>query len=730
MEVLSSQGFNQSNSYAVMNNLLFQQFGFQVLANNIHEENTDTYPILVQSVLRESDVEIWGGFCVRAYIVILHFQKTPGQPEMCLAILLKNKYTPDVKRLGTPFKLQAYHLQWIQNVSDAVVDGIPVRNSKEIPFIAMYDAVELLETEGMKENLKPWKETEQTKSVISQGNSSEQDSVATEKMETTGSVSQSAARQESCDLSIAVTRDLKSWTDQSLEDGELSKTEGEMSASEEREPISTLNQSAVKEKSCDLSSERNQEVLINTVDMNNQFEVEGFQTDLKAGNEKKRIERTNEDALGDISREDGNIEKSINKSGNYDISEDFANDPSIASDLKSTEKETNAKDRNEIARNHSECQSKPNAVSPDILASTSETTEMPSTDTEGTSDTDGDESYHPEEESDSDEDFLPQTRSKKKRFAKKIATSRERKLQCEDCGKVFRVEKRLSLHMEWHKKKEENQKLKPERQVKSKERAGKKFYLCEDCSACFSEKQEYTRHMRKHQRDSVKRCIQCRFCGMKFEKDTELQEHVNTEHPGLKAYICEVCGACSKSYANLNKHSREMHIVGDFNCDKCDRVFKTRYRLKRHKNSEHPNISKNVYQCDICGYKSNAKYIHTRHQIVHTDERNFQCEVCGKGFKTNTLLKRHLNIHSGKKPYLCEVCGKGFGRKEHLKEHEVVHTKVNTFLCDYCGKNFSNKPNLYVHRRQHTGVRPVVCKICGKGFNRQRELAKHMQKIH
>ncbi|XP_070560461.1 uncharacterized protein [Ptychodera flava] len=153
MELSSSQGFIQSSPYAAMNDLLFKQFGFQVLANNICKEDTDTYPILVQSVLRESDVEIWGGFRVHAYIVKLDFQKTQGQPEISLAILLKNKFTPDVKRLGAPFQLKAYHLQWIQNVLDEDVDGMPVRNSKEIPFIAMYDAINLSEAETLTKNL-------------------------------------------------------------------------------------------------------------------------------------------------------------------------------------------------------------------------------------------------------------------------------------------------------------------------------------------------------------------------------------------------------------------------------------------------------------------------------------------------------------------------------------------------------------------------------------------------
>ncbi|XP_070546695.1 uncharacterized protein [Ptychodera flava] len=229
MELSSSQGLFKSSQYAAMNDLLFQQFGFQVLANNIHEESTDTYPILVQSVLRESDVEIWGGFCVRAYIVKLDFQKTPGQPEMCLAILLKNKYTPDVKRLEAPFKLQAFHLQWIQNVLHADED-VDVGNAKEIPFIAMYDALELSETERTTESLKSWKDI-----------------------------------------------------DQSSENDARLENDGKIIARDEMESMDTGDQSIMREMSHDLSptvpSTVCQEVSVYTDEVNNQ--AEGFSTDLK-----------------------------------------------------------------------------------------------------------------------------------------------------------------------------------------------------------------------------------------------------------------------------------------------------------------------------------------------------------------------------------------------------------------------------------------------------------------
>ncbi|XP_070546689.1 zinc finger protein 37-like [Ptychodera flava] len=623
MELQSRPGLHQLSRYATMNDLLFKQFGFQVLGNNTHEENTDTYPILVQCVLRESDVEIWGGFCVRAYIVKLDFQKSPGQPEMCLAIMLKNKYTPDVKRLEAPFKLQAFHLQWIQNVLGEDVDGVRVTNSKEIPFIAMYDVVEMSETERATTNLKSWKETEQTQDTLMAGNYDKVDNVV-EEMDTKG----------------------------------------------------TVNQSDVKEESHDPSPSGNgqvcQEMPINTVDKNNQSQLEDY------------IDEQNQEGVKDL-------QGVTKKPSNCDISQDLANIPNTETDSVRSDAQLSTRESNqEMVQSDTNS----NAAASSNLETPAEMTEFASGDCEGASDSDS--SFQPDTGSDSDDEYVPRYKTKRQRAATRSTGSKQKKLKCEDCGKFFKLKRTYNLHMESHKK----------NKTEDKSELGK----------------------RAHKRGTKKRRFQCRFCEIDFELFKELQQHVRSGHPGQKPYACDMCGSSQRDMGSLNRHKKEVHQPARYQCDECDQVFKARGNLNFHKTWKHQCVWK--FQCDICGKWDYSRDGHKKHMLSHTNEKLFQCEVCGKGFKEKATLNRHLKIHSGKKPHLCEVCGKGFGRKEHLKEHEVVHTKLNTFLCDYCGKSFSNKTNLYVHRRQHTGIHPVVCKICGQGFHRKRELAKHMEKIH
>ncbi|XP_070546781.1 zinc finger protein 37-like [Ptychodera flava] len=781
MELQSRLGLHQLSRYATMNDLLFKQFGFQVLGNNIQEENTDTYPILVQCVLRESDVEIWGGFCVRAYIVKLDFQKTPGQPEMCLAILLKNKYTPDVKRLRAPFKLQAYHLQWIQDVLDEDLDGMPGGSTKEIPFIAMYDAVELSETERMTKDLISWKEMNLVQKSIMLVNSGEQDSM-TEEMATT--VNQSALREESHDLSPSGDAQI-----------------------------------------C-------QEVPINTVHMNNHSEVEPFLSDLRDDSQKRRIDGQNQDAK-DV------LEGIIKTSGDSNVSANLENIPNagvetkmqseksrndtdlthenivtgntggqilenIREEIESTDcdnqspmrqkshdacqpitreissidgqlvqeeadlnkvlqeahneshgccEDDNMKQMNKNCRNNKRSEETDNIANSDfgllkadaehsmegvsdsntaatkaldVTSELTETKEFLHSDAEGDSSNDDDASYHPEADSDSDEEYTPQTRKSNRRKAgsgKALKTRKKRKekFQCADCGKSFRMEKRYSLHMELHKT-EGPQKRRRKANVRNK---------CNDCGRVFRRLKEYSEHMQKHRRDAKLQRNQCRICGTHHKTLKILEAHVSSEHPGEKPFACEICRNTFLTKVGKYKHIKEIHGDSMLQCDQCDMAFRSTGALVQHKKTKHTPLELWNHVCDVCSKRFPYKSVLQTHIMTsHSDKRNFHCQVCGKGFKGRRTYREHMHTHDREKPYMCEQCGKSFRRRAHLTDHAAVHTKEKNFLCDYCGKSFSNKANLYVHRRQHTGVRPVVCKICGQGFHRQRYLAKHMEKIH
>ncbi|XP_070546693.1 protein starmaker-like isoform X1 [Ptychodera flava] len=318
---------------------------------------------------------------------------------------------------------------------------LPVGNSKEIPFIAMYDAVELSEMERTAQDIKTCEEMDKIQENITVGNFGQQD-CAVEETEYIGDLNQSAVRETLHDLSFTLTRNPKSWQDQSSGNAMLINTGGQLTVEEEMESTNTGDQSAVRQTSCDLlltqSSKIYQEVSVDTVDMNNQLKLEWFQTNLKEATKTERTEELNEEAPRDTSHEDGNLEPTTYKTEDYESSEKLAKLPNTEADFEHANIELSTKESN-LEMNHSECDSKSKAAITDMLDAAAETTEVPSTDTDGANSSD--ESYHPEVESDSDEDFLPEAKSKKKRSAKKLQHHRKRSCNLRIVGRHFKWRK-------------------------------------------------------------------------------------------------------------------------------------------------------------------------------------------------------------------------------------------------------------------------------------------------
>ncbi|XP_070582121.1 zinc finger protein 626-like [Ptychodera flava] len=623
MEQSSNQRFIQSSQYAAMNDLLFQQFGFQVLANNIREEDTDTHPILVQCVLRESDVEIWGGFRVRAFIVKLDFLKTHGQAQMCLAILLKNKFTPDVKRLGAPFQLKAYHLHWIQNVLDKDVDGMPVRNSKEIPFIAMYDAAKLSEAETLTNNL-PWKGSEVTT---------------------------------------------------------LLETEGEANAVEEMETPG--DQSTVREKSHDLSptdtSQVCQEVSINTVDMNKQLELEKCPTDLKDGNKRERVKGQNEEAPGNVSHEDGDVGQTTAESENCESSEDLDNIPNTGDD-KRLSVELSTKDGN-LEMNHPGHKFNANAAVTDMSEATAEATETPCSDTGGASSPDTDKSCHRKAAIENAELHMQKKEAKTLKRKKKEKAAKK-SYNCEECGIAFTFKKEYSVHVRIHKdaKKQSFQCLLCATQFvqrkelmdhEKSEHPEARPYVCEVCHNCFKSFYNLKGHIKKSHRTTP---FSCEECNKVFKTSSALNIHNKLQHLGIWNHQCDTCG---KKF--FGKYGYELHLVThtnvrNFQCEVCGKAYRSKANLRGHTLS---HSGKKPHLCNVCGKGFGRRQHLMEHMVVHTKKNDFLCDYCGKSFSNKTNLYVHRRQHTGVHPHVCTICWQGFHRQRGLAKHmEKIHSNL------------------------------------------------------
>lgn len=123
----------------------------------------------------------------------------------------------------------------------------------------------------------------------------------------------------------------------------------------------------------------------------------------------------------------------------------------------------------------------------------------------------------------------------------------------------------------------------------------------------------------------------------------------------------------------------------------------------------------------------------------------FRCTFCKGKFKKREELDRHIRILH--KPYKCTLCEFAASHEEDLISHvEKAHiTAENTqgagsggagganttteFRCDVCGQVFSQAWFLKGHMRKHKDSFEHCCQICGRRFKEPWFLKNHM-KVH
>ncbi|GFO46137.1 Zinc finger protein 569 [Plakobranchus ocellatus] len=193
------------------------------------------------------------------------------------------------------------------------------------------------------------------------------------------------------------------------------------------------------------------------------------------------------------------------------------------------------------------------------------------------------------------------------------------KLHCEDCGKTFKQQANLVVHMMAH--------------------LGIAPYQCSTCQHCFSTSTQLRKHERSHTGEMPFPCLQC---GRQFGEAHLLKMHMRT-HTGDRPYVCPFCGKAFGHYTTLRTHKR-IH-TGDkpFQCSQCKMSFSQRSSLTYHLRS-------------------------------HRGERPYSCHICGKAYTRMATLNIHLTRHTGQKRVACPLCDFTCDTPKHLRKHAAkVH---------------------------------------------------------
>ena len=202
--------------------------------------------------------------------------------------------------------------------------------------------------------------------------------------------------------------------------------------------------------------------------------------------------------------------------------------------------------------------------------------------------------------------------------------------------------------------------------------------------------------------------LDCKISQMVFANKSELQEHPNSDNPGLDLLNNKPLTNCS-------------YKDGVFSCKKCP-YFSERSSLMREHTENHEDKEEDIFMS-----------IDPSEQINAT-KRKFHCDLCGLSFVTNFKLNRHKNsVHFKLRQHKCTSCTYSATRLEHLREHNVsVHGRLDEQVhkCAICNHLFANNHKLQRHKKTHFNIREHNCDLCNYSASRFEHLKSHKLSAH
>lgn len=311
---------------------------------------------------------------------------------------------------------------------------------------------------------------------------------------------------------------------------------------------------------------------------------------------------------------------------------------------------------------------------------------------------DEDPDYDPKKDNGQNGSHIEKTEAKQRRSSL-CSTSSNKVYACshKDCGMEFNKPSRLVQHMRIHtgerpyecpaegcsRSYTRQQHLKRHLETTHVSESKEEKIKCDDCDKMFSNKYSLRKH---HYRYHVRTPFTCSECGQTFKKQQHLKTHTFV-HTGIKPYKCEFpgCDVRCENPSRLKRHSF-IHEKSRYACpvENCGNTFDLYQNLQMHLSISHMKV------CDVCGRTFRQLRKLRMHRKTHEDVREaYFCPLpnCDKHFYQENNLTTHIKEkHEKSKIYQCGICDKCLASKQKLTRHMATHA------LDYKRNYTSKKP--------------------------------------